>query len=366
MDTAKFDKSTFKGRIKEAVKWAESLRSNAEQPTDISWPEIVKAKFNVSLESFYEDLGINPSRDTLAMIYNLPHDDARWVIPEIIREALLTGFRAAPIWPNIVAAEQETRGLEQVMPHINMSDATPEKIGIGETIPVGTISYGQKKVTCYKLGKGIKIPYEVLQYVSLDVISIFLRDFGIKLGHGNDVLAINTLINGEQNDGSASAPVLGVTTPNTLTYADILRIWVHMGRLGKKYDTFIGGEDAAVTTLNLAEFKTKYYGTTEKTLNVKTPVPENANFFVHGNVGSKLLLMLDKTSALLKFTAQPMNVESEKIVSNQTMAFYATTTQGFAKIFRDAAIVLDYSKNIIGYGWPTYLDVDALQNVVIE
>ena len=75
---------------------------------------------------------------------------------------------------------------------------------------------------------------------------------------------------------------------------------------------------------------------------------------------------MDPSSTLVKFNAQPLLVESEKIVSNQTQAFYATLTTGFAKLFRDSAVVMDKSVTIIASPFPAYMDVDSFENIVIE
>lgn len=369
MNLVAFEKSTFKGTLRESVKQVEALRRHDKNPIDVSFADFVKEKYNVTLENFMLDLGINPSIDTIHNIFTTPADeDIRWIIPEIIREALLLGYRAAPIWPNIIAAEEKTTGLTQVMPHLNMSDATPVRVGEAETIPVGYISYGQKKFSIYKIGKGIKIPYEVSQYTSLNVIKIFLRDFGVKLGHAQDTLAIDCLINGEQTDGSESAPVIGIGDTNAgKIYRDFLKVWIRMARMGRIPNTILGGENAALDTLDLPEFKTRQNsGPVQTIINLKTPIPASMNYFIHGNIPANQEIIMDPSSTIIKFNAQPLLVESEKIVSNQTEAFYATLTSGFAKLFRDAAIIMDSSLLYSDYGFPSYMDVDPFQNITIE
>jgi len=76
--------------------------------------------------------------------------------------------------------------------------------------------------------------------------------------------------------------------------------------------------------------------------------------------------LVDPSSAIIKLNAQPLMVESEKIVSNQTMAFYASNTTGFGKIFRDAALLVDSSLAFSGHGFPSYMDISDLQNVVLK
>lgn len=376
MDHKKYDTSKFKGQIEGWVRNCDNLRKSGDNPVDITFDSYIKKKANVSLSQVFEDIGIDPGVDTIENIFTLPDSSVRWLIPEIIREALRLGLRKNPIWSNVVAAEQTIKGLSAIVPHLNMSDAAPKYVGEAESIPLGTISFGQKSFNLRKIGRGVKIPYEVRNFVSINVISIFLQDFGVKLGHAIDALMINTLINGEQADGSESAPVVGITTPNTLTYADILRIWVRMSRIGRVPDIMIGGETAALSTLNLDEFKkNSLSGQVVPAgqpgniggIKLRTPIPANTNYFIHGAMPANQQLIIDPSSAIIKYNAQPLLVESEKIVSNQTEATYATLTTGFAITFRDGRVLMDSSLDFDTTNpFPSYMDVDALEAVTID
>ena len=375
MDLQRYENSPFKGNVEETVKFAQSLRTDRNSPVDASFQEVLNGRFaenpinkdeELTFSTFLESLGIDTEVDTIENLYTMPDSDIRWVVPEIVREALLLGLRTNPIWSSLIASEAQIDGLKAIMPHINMSDATPKKVNEGETIPLGTISYGQKDIKLFKMGRGIKLSREVQQYVSLDVLAIFLRDFGVKLGHGLDVLAIDCLINGEQADGSESAPVIGVTSAGTKAYKDMLRIWIRLSRLGRKASVIVGGEDAALETLDMDEFKLRHSGTPDHTLNVKTPVPSNSDYYIHGNVPTDQEIFVDPSMAMIKFNAQPLLLEAEKIVSNQTDAFYVTLTTGFAKIMRDAVVILDKSDTIVNLPFPAWMDVDITQNVLIE
>lgn len=366
MDFNKFEKSKFKGQVQDAVRLAETIRSHKDNPKDVSFADVIKEKYNISLESFLADLGIDPFTDTIQNLITVPEMDVRWIIPEIFRTALLLGYRAAPIYPNIIVGEEQMRGLKQVMPNINMSDAAPRYVGEGETIPLGEVSYGSKEFRIYKIGRGIKLTDEVVFYASLNLVSIFMRDFGVKLGHATDVLAIDCIINGEQADGSEAADVVGTADGATLTYRDLLVLWVRMGRMGRIPNTLIGGEAVAIDTLDLTEFKTPVMGTPRESLVLKSPVPQTTNFFVHGNVPADQAIILDPTASIIKFNGWPLKVESERIVSNQTEAFYVTLQTGFAKMFTDAALIVDRSLTLASYPLPAQYDVDAYQNVTID
>lgn len=373
MNKSAYEKSQFKGKVKDAVKLAEAIRTDKDNPEDVTFAEVIDDKFNCTLDSFYHDLGIDPAIDTVHNIYTLMGEDERWLIPEVFREALRLGYRKAPIWPNVIAAEEQVNGLTQILPHINMSDAAPKLVGEAETIPLGDLSFGKKHFSAFKIGRGIKISYEIMQFSSLNVVSLFLQDFGIKLGHAIDVLALDTIINGEQLDASESAPIVGVETVlNPMNpadtgsqYMDLLRLWIRLSRIGRMPSVMIGGEDMALRTLMFDEFRTYVYGAPREKLDLKTPVPATTNYFVHGNVPPNSEIILDPSAAIIKMNVNPLMVESERIVSNQTEAFYASLTMGFAKMFTDAAIIMNQSLDFAGNGFPDWMDVDALQNVEI-
>lgn len=365
MKTEQLQKSTYKKELQEAVQTCEALRRDPNGATDVSLAEYVNKRWGVSMEAFYEDLGLEPSIDTIDNIFTLPDNSIRWLIPEIIRDAIRLGLRRAPIWSSLIAAEQTVSGLSVTAPHWNMSDAMPKFVGQGETIPFGDVSFGQKTFKLRKMARGIKIPYEVRQYVAISVVSVYLQDFGVKLGQGLDSMLIDVLINGEQPTGSESAPVVGVDAPTAVAYIDLLRVWIRMSRIGRNPVSMIGGEDMGIAILNLPEFKDKFFGTPYKNLNLRTPVPTGSDFFIHASVPNDQLIVIDSNSAVIKYNAQPLLVETEKIVSNQTEATYASLTTGYAIVFRDARVILDQSLDFTTSGFPSYMDVDSIEQEMI-
>ena len=366
MNQNKTAKSEYTGQIEGVVRQLDSMRSNVNNPVDVTFAEFINQKWGIGVDALYDDLGIEPHLDTIQAIETLPDTDVRWLVPEIIRDALRLGLRKAPIWSDLIAAEEPISQLQATVPHLNMSDAAPKEVGEAETIGLGALSYGQKEFKLKKYGRGLKMTDEVKNYVSLNVLSVWLQDFGVKLNHGIDTLALNTLINGEQTDGSESAPVIGSENGSSLAYKDLLRVWIRMARIGRNPQVMIGGETAAINTLEMDEFKNRYQGTPHKTLNVKTPLPQTVPYYIHSSIPATQSMIVDTSAALMKFNAQPLMVESERIVSNQTEASYASLTTGFAIVYRDARIIIDEDINFSGNGFPTWMDVDALEQVSMD
>jgi len=288
-------------KLKKLVKLAESIRKDKNKPTDVTFAEIVKSQLSLGIDDFYRTVGVDPAFDTIENLFTTPDEDVRWLIPEIFRDSLRLGYRQAPIWPSLIASEEQTNGLQQILPSVNMSDATPRRVGEGETIPVGTLSYQSKSFDIHKFGRGIKVVDEVLRYVNLNVVSIYFQDFGMKMGLGVDSLAIDTLINGEQTDGSEAAPVIGIAVPNTLTFRDILKLWIRLSKIGRTPKLFVGGEDMALDTMDLTEFSASANtASAEYKLNVKMPLPQGSDYYIHGAIPTNQHLIVDPTAALLK------------------------------------------------------------------
>jgi hypothetical protein len=366
---AQLKREDLRKELPEMVRSLEAYRqgSNNTLPIEVTLEELVQGKYGVSQDAFFEKLGINPKIDTMQNIFTMPQQNIRWIVPEIIRAAITTGMRQAPFYPNIIASDQSINGLQVTMPMVNMSDAAPAKVNEAETIPLGDVSFGQKSVSLFKIGKGFKLTDEVKNYVSIDVLGIYLRDFGIQLGYAMDTLAMDVLMNGNKADGSESAPVIGVyETTNGITYKDLLHIWVRAARMGRNFTTMIGGEDQAIEMLNLPEFKERHSGTTEATLNIKSPVPNKADFYIHPGTPDQQLLMVDTSAALIKLTAKQLMLESERIVSNQTEAVYASLTTGFSKMYQDAVLLLAANKKFSEAGFPSFMNIDPYLLVNLE
>lgn len=361
IDITKMKAQDFINELPEMVRSLEAVRSGSQnrKPIEVTFSELVTGKWGISQDDFFEKIGVNPKVDTMENIFTMPQQNIRWLVPEIIRAAITLGMRQAPFYPEVIASDQSISGLQAIMPMVNMSDAVPAKLNEAETMPLGTVSFGQKNVSLFKIGKGFKLTDEVRNYVSLDVLGIYLRDFGVQLGYALDTLAIDVAINGNKPDGSESSPVVGVyETTNGVTYKDLLHIWVRAARMGRNFTTMIGGEDQAIEMLNLPEFKDRKSGTTEATLNVKSPVPKNANFYIHPGIPAQQLMLIDTSAALIKLTAKQLMLESERIVSNQTEAVYASLTTGFSKMYNDAILMLAADKKFTEFGFPDFMNVD--------
>lgn len=355
--------------FKEAVQQADVLRagSKTRRPIDLSLEAVVQEKFGFgSIDSFYTAIDVNPSFHTMDSLASMSdfQEGYRWLLPEVVRAAVQLGLRKTPIYRDLVAAEETVDQKKVTMPSVNMSDATPEIVNEAETIPVGSVSFNEKDIKLKKIGTGFKVSDEVQKYVSLNVLSLYLQDAGVKLGLGMDTMAIDVLVNGDGNNNAA--PVIGVAnTGNGITYYDLLRIWLRMGRLGRTPSTMLSNEAAALKILQLDEFKGANYNNVKQNINIKTPIPQSQDFLVHGAMPTaEILGLIDNTASLIKLNASALQVESARIAERQLNGTYVTITTGFAKLFQDAFVILDGTQAFTSF--PSILDVNTAENVIIK
>lgn len=363
--------------MKDAVRQVDALRKGDQtsRAIDLSLEQYVKDKFGFgTLDAFYQALDINPSYHTMENLASMPDFEKgyRWLRPEIVREAVRLGLRRNPIYTRLIVAEESVTQKKVTMPQINMSDATPEGLEETETIPVGTVSFGEKDVKLRKIGTGLKVSDEVQKYVPLNILSLYLQDAGVKLGLGLDTMAIDVLINGDDVTGKYAAPVIGVTdTTKGIQYVDMLRLWLRMGRLGRQPSGMISNEEPALKILMMDEFR-KWSNNSSSSkhdinLRITTPIPQSQDYLVHGAMPvDEKLGFIDNTSALIKLNASALQVESERIAERQLNGTYVTVTTGFAKLFTDSFVILDGTQSFASQGFPDFMNVNASETVLIK
>ena len=338
------------------VRELEDLRSKG---LDVSLGQFLTQKFGaeMTLAHYYNELGLEPHTDSISLI--LDKDEAyRWIVPEIIRDAIYKGFINQPIHRDFIAREENVSQMTVTMPYFDMTglDNAPKPMGVAESMELGTLKYGEKQARIYKSGIGIEIADECQRYSSISMLSLFLQDVGVKLGSRLSALAIQCLISGEQADNSESAASIGVTTQNALACKDFIRMFVRGSRVNRRWTRTLGNEDTVNLMLNLDEFRRNNKdAVSELNLNLKTPVPSSLDAYCHSAVPDKKLVMVDPGVAMVQLTSVPVNVESERIVQRQVNGTYVSLTSGFAIIFRDGRVILDYGTVFNANQWPAYL-----------
>lgn len=333
---------------------------------DVSFGEYAQDKLGIAKDEkggfsgLMHFLGLDPSRATIQKLMTMPEfqEEFSWLVPELVRDAVQTGFLQNPIWEEITASDTNVNQASIIVPQQKIADTPVYRLGESETIPLGSMSFDQKTITVYKVGTGIEISDEVRQFVTIDVLSEHLTAVGIAISQGLDTLAVQTLVNGDGNNNSA--PVIGVENIGSFDYDnDILRLSIRMALLNYNAATIISNEDPAREILTLPELKGFAGETTliDAAIKLGRDVPRSFQILPSAVMPTTNQLMwLDKARALHKYTSRPLFIESDRMIQSQMTISVATITTGFSKFMRDASVVMDKSLAFSGNGFPSWMD----------
>lgn len=316
----------------------------------------------VTPEGFYRSLGIDLKDMTVEKMLNTSELN-RWLFPEIFRDAIRRGLEYTPFYSGLVAAEETISGTGLTMPFMDFTEIDRDEVRLRDTNQGATITEGEivawreKQVTIRKKARGLKQTYESIMFTPIDLAAIFFEELGTQLGADLDRELITVALNGDQADGSESAPVIGATVAGTLAFQDLTRAWIRFRRIGRNSSVMLTGEADAITILNMAEFQRTNPSSGESpsgiTLNVVSPLPTSQDIFVHDAVPTGKIIFVDRARAFVQLTAMPLLIESERIVSRQIEGEYVSIITGFANIFRDGRMVLDYTTALATNPGPT-------------
>jgi hypothetical protein len=280
----------------------------------------------------------------------------RFVSPEVYLDPVNRGVVQSTFYPDLIIREIPVAQPQVIVPKIDLSDAVLVDSNEAATIEEGSVTYGTKTVSIGKKARAIKITDEAVMFSPISMLSIFFEDFGRILGHTLNGMAVDAIVNGDQADLSENAAVIGVAnTTNGVTWADLVVAAIRFGLIGQSGTQIIAGEAMANTFLNLPEVKNRYQGTPLLGTQIRTPMNLPDELFVSTKVGANKVVINDPSSSIVQLTAQPLMLETDRIVMKQINGTAASIYTGFAKIQRKASVVIDGSILYSGNGFPTWM-----------
>jgi HK97 family phage major capsid protein len=342
--------------MKEFHKGLQSVRHAGE---GITLKEGLQVAFGEDMtpESFYKQMGLDLTTMTVEKLLTT-NDFTRWLFPEIFRDAIRTGLEYTPFYRSLITGEEQIQSQGLTMPKfvpIAADNVRLRDTAEGASITEGAlVAYTEKQVTVKKKARGLKWTYESIMFTPIDLARVYFEELGQRLGSDLDKDLIAVLLNGDQGDGSEASPVIGAATANTLVFTDLVRAWVRFKRIGRTSVAMVMNESEAITILSMAEFNNRPAGggagqfanQNAPTLRFQTPLPTSQDIYVHEDVPAKKIIFVDPSRAVVQLTALPLLVESERIVERQLNGEYVSTITGFANVFKDGRLVLDYGTNL--------------------
>lgn len=285
----------------------------------------------------------------------------RFIIPEIFTNAIRTGYEAASLHQNWIASTMNMAQQKATMPLILRGDGMPSRVNEGANIPLGSIKFGRKDVSLFKIGTGFSITDELLMASNLDLLYIYLQEVGNDMSIGADSQAFSILINGEQADGSESAPVVGVGVVGPFLYKDLKKVFTRMTRLNTPCDRLITGEDDGIDITGIDRFEGFQGQSRLSSIRSIIGVPEKFDMDTYVLPANKILY-LNKSRAMIKLQYRGMMTERRRNPQNQTEELFISDWINFAIVKRDARVIQDKSVTLVASPFPSYMDVDTRIN----
>lgn len=400
----------FRGKIHSMVRAMDTLRMQrkGEMPRDISLRQYVAENYKdgaghpMTLDVLLNDVGVNPFTTPVREL--MADDDLKWLVYEACREGIrrgmgisareeLTALRNAirslaitgqqgggerwispevfldPVqraaiqyafYNELIIRSITVNNTKVTMPRIELSDAAMVDSEEAATIEEGTVVYGDKDVKVTKSARGIKVTDEAIMFNSIDFLMIWVEQLGRKLAAKKNGKAVTVLVNGDQDDLSENAAVVGIAdTDEGMQYRDILWVWVTMGLIGRLGNTLVAGPEVAVDYLDMPPVRDRQnIGNVLLPTQVHVPIPSSTDLFPASQVADDQLLVVDKSAAMVELVAQPLRGESERFASKGLNGTYFSEYSGFAIVQRDARVVIDRTLTLAAHPFPSWFDAN--------
>ncbi len=284
----------------------------------------------------------------------------RWIAAEQFLDPIQRATIQAAFYNELIIREITVNNTKVTMPRIELSDSSLVDSEEAATIEEGTVVYGDKDVKVSKLAKGIKITDEAIMFNSIDFLMVWIEQVGRKFAAKLNGKAVTTLVNGDQDDLSENAAVVGVADiAEGLQYRDILWVWVKLGLIGRLGNTLIAGPELAVDYLDMPPVRDRQNaGGILLPTTLRVPIPSSTDLFPASQMADDQLLISDSSTAMVQLTAQPLRGESERFASKGLSGTYFTVYTGFANVQRDARVIIDRTLTLAANPLPSWFDAN--------
>lgn len=286
-----------------------------------------------------QEFGVDLSRITVDRFFQ-SDPNAKWLFPDVVREAVLTGLQRKPAYPELIARDEAVPGASYVMPFVTESAENEELRGVAEgaAIPESQITHGERMIRIDKKGRGIVASYEVIRRMSVDLLRVHLMRIGERLGRNLDARLATVLVDGDGAPGTA-AVTINTATSGAWVYADVVKGFTTLAMDHYFRPTHMLADSALLRTLlGMSEFKDPALFDFARTGALPTPL--GAKLVPLADQPANKLTLLDAGYAVQKLTEQDVLVESDKLINQQWDRTYITAVTDFAVLYEKARVVV--------------------------
>jgi len=260
--------------------------------------------------------------------------DTAALFPEYVARAVRRGMKDDSVTDRFVAVTTQIEGLDYRS--LSCTTGSDEDLAEGDSLPETTIVTKDSLVSMHKHGYLLQTSYEALRYHRLDLFAVALSRIGADISRQILADAVDVLINGDGNTGTAAEIIYKAGT--TLTYGDLLNLWTSLYPF--RMTTMLAPEDVVQTILGMAEMKDS--GAGQDFHGSGTLVtPMGAELIKCNTMTGGTVIGLDKSCTLEKVEAGGIVTDFDRLIDRQFHAAGISATVGFAKIFQGAAVYVN-------------------------
>ena len=266
------------------------------------------------------------------------------LFPEYIARSVRQGMEEANLLPHITAAVTRFDGMDyRAIASVPDEDQKAlRRVEEGASIPQTQVKSQENLIKLCKRGRMLVAPYEAIRFQKLDLFSVTLRQIGAHINRMHLEDAIDVLLNGDGNGNPADVFTVGTDpiggTAGTLTYDELVDFWSQFDPY--EMNTLLVSGDEMLSLLKMEEFQNPMTGLNfQGTGKLSTPL--GAALLRTSALADGTMIGLDKRYALEMVQGSDVLVEYDKLIDRQLERAAITSISGFAKLFTDAAKVLE-------------------------
>lgn len=278
--------------------------------------------------------GSNPV--TVEMFYRT----ASALMPEFMMREIRRGQNMRPELNKLIASTSGVSSSRYTPFHIDTSaaDETLSLRPVSEAAEVPSILVTDQAntVTIPDYGLTLKVTYKALRHRTMAQFKVLLWYIGYRLASDKVALAVNTLINGDGNNNAAD--VITTDVSGTLDYEDMVKFFNEFFPYQPR--VMVCHKEVIKNILTISEFKDPMIGFKFQSSGEITS-PLGATLVRCDEVADDYVVGLDNRFALEEVYSQPLTVEYDKVIEQRLEEAVISESVAYAKIIKDAAIILD-------------------------
>ena len=266
------------------------------------------------------------------------------LVPEYIARSVRQGMEEDDLLPAITATVTQVEGMDyrSIASEPDQDQKELKRVEEGAEIPQTQIKTKANLVQLHKRGRMLVASYEAVRYQKLDLFSVTLRQIGAHISRMHLEDAIDVLVNGDGNENPAESFTVG-TKPiggegSTFDYSTLVDFWAQFAPY--EMNTLLVPGDVLVSLLKMSEFRDPMAGLDFQGSG-RLITPLGAQLLRTSALESGTLIGLDRNYALEMVKSGEVTVEYDKLIDRQLERAAITSISGFAKIYEDAAKVLE-------------------------